>query len=85
MPPEDGFGWSGRHPVHRRRRRTDAGAGAVREPRTHIRRFPGVEQPEGEMFEPLADTEKKSTGRSMKVIWIVIVVAAVILAVISFT
>jgi len=38
------------------------------------------------MFEPLADTEKKTaTGRSMKIIWIVLAVAAVILAVISFT
>jgi len=36
------------------------------------------------MFEPLGDTEKKTTGRSMKIIWIVIAVVAVILAVISF-
>ena len=36
------------------------------------------------MFEPLADTEKKTTGPTMKIIWIVIAVAAVILVVISF-
>jgi hypothetical protein len=36
------------------------------------------------MFEPLGDTEKKTTGRTMKIIWIVIAVAGVVLAVISF-
>ena len=39
------------------------------------------------MFEPLgeSDSEKKtSSGRSIRVIWIVIAVAAVVLAVISF-
>lgn len=36
------------------------------------------------MFELLADTEKKTTGRTMKIIWIVIAVAAVILVVSSF-
>jgi flagellar basal body-associated protein FliL len=39
------------------------------------------------MFEPLGETEnEKSTGsrRSMRVIWIVIAVAAVVLAVLSF-
>lgn len=37
------------------------------------------------MFEPLGGTEKKATGSTMKIVWIVIAVAAVILAVISFT
>lgn len=36
------------------------------------------------MFESLEDVDKKSTGRSMKIIWIVIAVAAVVLAVVSF-
>jgi hypothetical protein len=36
------------------------------------------------MFEPLGDAEKKTTGRTMRIIWIVIAVVAVILAVISF-
>jgi flagellar basal body-associated protein FliL len=36
------------------------------------------------MFEPLEDTEKKSAGRSMKIIWIVIGVVAVVLAIVSF-
>ena len=36
------------------------------------------------MFEPLSDTEKKSSGRTMKIIWIVIAVVAVILAIVSF-
>ncbi len=37
------------------------------------------------MFEPLADTEKKTSGRTMKVIGIVIVVAAIALAIVSFS
>jgi hypothetical protein len=37
------------------------------------------------MFEPLADTEKKGTGRTMKIIWIVMAVAGVVLAAFSFT
>lgn len=36
------------------------------------------------MFEPLGDTEKKTTGRTMRIIWIVIAVVAVALVVISF-
>ena len=36
------------------------------------------------MFESLSDKEKKSSGRTMKIIWIVIVIAAVILAIVSF-
>jgi hypothetical protein len=36
------------------------------------------------MFEPLGDAEKTTTGRSMRNIWIVIAVAAVILLVVSF-
>ena len=36
------------------------------------------------MFEPLGDTEKKTSGRTMRIIWIVIAVVVVILAVISF-
>lgn len=36
------------------------------------------------MFEPLGDTEKKTSGRTMRIIWIVIAVVAVILTVISF-
>jgi len=36
------------------------------------------------MFEPLSDLEKKSSGRTMKIIWIVIAVAVVILAIVSF-
>jgi len=37
------------------------------------------------MFESLSKTEKKGSGRTMKIIWIVIVVVAVILAIVSFT
>lgn len=36
------------------------------------------------MFEPLSGLEKKSSGRTMKIIWIVIVIVAVILAIVSF-
>jgi len=36
------------------------------------------------MFEPLKDAEKKGSGRTMKIIWIVLAVAAVVLAVVSF-
>ncbi len=36
------------------------------------------------MFETLKDVDKQSSGRSMKIIWIVIAVAAVVLLVISF-
>jgi len=36
------------------------------------------------MFESLEDVDKKSTGRTMKIIWIVIAVAAVVLTVVSF-
>ena len=36
------------------------------------------------MFEPLGDTEKKTTSRTMRIIWIVIAVVAVLLVVISF-
>jgi flagellar basal body-associated protein FliL len=36
------------------------------------------------MFESLEDVDKKSTGRTMKIIWIVIAVAVVILTVVSF-
>jgi hypothetical protein len=36
------------------------------------------------MFENLGDVEKKGSGRTMKIIWIVIAVAAVILAIVSF-
>jgi hypothetical protein len=37
-----------------------------------------------DMFESLEDVDKKSTGRTMKIIWIVIAVAAVVLTVVSF-
>jgi hypothetical protein len=37
-----------------------------------------------DMFENLGDVEKKGSGRTMKIIWIVIAVAAVILAIVSF-
>lgn len=37
-----------------------------------------------DMFENLEDVDKKSTGRTMKIIWIVIGVAAVVLTVVSF-
>ena len=37
-----------------------------------------------DMFESLEDVDKKSTGRTMKIIWIVIAVAVVILTVVSF-
>jgi len=37
------------------------------------------------MFERLEDVEKKGSGRTMKIIWIVIAVVAVILAIVSFT
>jgi hypothetical protein len=37
-----------------------------------------------DMFETLEDVDKKSSGRTMKVIWIVVAVAAVVLAVVSF-
>jgi hypothetical protein len=48
-------------------------------------RFPAAIARRARMFEPLGDTEKKSiTGRSMKIIWIVLAVVAVILVVISF-
>jgi len=36
------------------------------------------------MFERLEDAEKKGSGRTMKIIWIVIAIAAVIFAIISF-
>ena len=36
------------------------------------------------MFDSLTDSEKKGSGRTMKIIWIVIVIVAVILAVVSF-
>jgi len=36
------------------------------------------------MFEPLKDAEKKGSSRTMKIIWIVIVIVAVILALVSF-
>ena len=36
------------------------------------------------MFEGLGDSEKKGSGHTMKIIWIVLAVAAVILAVVSF-
>jgi flagellar basal body-associated protein FliL len=36
------------------------------------------------MFETLQDVDKKSSGRTMKIIWIVIAVAAVILVIVSF-
>jgi flagellar basal body-associated protein FliL len=36
------------------------------------------------MFERLEDSEKQGSGRTMKIIWIVIAVAAVIFAIISF-
>jgi len=36
------------------------------------------------MFENLGDVEKKGSGHAMKIIWIVLAVAAVILAVVSF-
>jgi hypothetical protein len=37
-----------------------------------------------DMFERLEDAEKKGSGRTMKIIWIVIAIAAVIFAIISF-
>lgn len=37
-----------------------------------------------DMFETLQDVDKKSSGRTMKIIWIVIAVAAVILVIVSF-
>jgi hypothetical protein len=40
--------------------------------------------PRAHMFEPLSGLEKKSSGRTMKIIWIVIVIVAVILAIVSF-
>jgi len=36
------------------------------------------------MFEPLSDLDKKSSSRTMKIIWIIIVIVAVILAIVSF-
>jgi hypothetical protein len=36
------------------------------------------------MFENLEDVEKKGSGRTMRIIWIVLAVAAVILAIVSF-
>jgi hypothetical protein len=37
-----------------------------------------------DMFETLEDVDKKSSGRTMKIIWIVIAIAAVILVIVSF-
>ena len=37
-----------------------------------------------DMFESLEDVDKKSSGRTMKIIWIVIAVAAVVLTLVSF-
>jgi hypothetical protein len=37
-----------------------------------------------DMFENLEEVDKKSSGRTMKIIWIVIAVAAVVLTVVSF-
>jgi flagellar basal body-associated protein FliL len=36
------------------------------------------------MFEPLEKEEKQGSGRSMKIIWIVLGVAAIALALVSF-
>jgi hypothetical protein len=36
------------------------------------------------MLEPVSDLEKKSSSRTIKIIWIVIVIVAVILAIVSF-
>jgi hypothetical protein len=53
----------------------------------HRPRFGGVPAADVrrvEMFESLKDVDKKSSGRTMQIIWIVIAVAAVVLIVISF-
>lgn len=76
-----------------RRRTTSDGRAAIRliagnvvTPRRRNRTgsVPSGDCPEGMMFEPLGDTEKKTSGRTMRIIWIVIAVVAVILTVISF-
>ena len=58
--------------------------GPQRVPQIQLWRFLGGDCSGVHMFEPLGDTEKKTGGRTMKIIWIVLAVAAVILAVISF-
>lgn len=78
VPPEDNLGWSGRHPADCRQR------GRTAEPEPHGEHFPAATDRRPCMFEPLGDAEKKTTGRTMRIIWIVIAVVAVILAVISF-
>ena len=73
VPPEDNLGWSGRHP---NRSWATRNAPRCRNQAATIRR--------AHMFDSLTDSEKKGSGRTMKIIWIVIVIVAVILAVVSF-
>ena len=47
-------------------------------------REPSGDYPEAHIFEPISDLEKKSSSRTLKIIWIVIVIVAVILAIVSF-
>ena len=64
------------------------GASVSQEPAGgHRLRFGGIPAADvrrDNMFETLKDVDKQSSGRSMKIIWIVIAVAAVVLTVVSF-
>ncbi len=82
VPPEGNPGWSGRHPAESGRA-SPLRAGS-RIPHGDPGRAQAAVLRRVDMFEPLADTEKKSSGRTMKVIGVVIVVAAIALAIISF-
>jgi hypothetical protein len=47
-------------------------------------REPSGDYPGAHMFEPVSDLEKKRRSRTLKIIWIVIVIVAVIPAIVSF-
>ncbi len=86
VPPEDGFGWSGRHPG-------GGGSGLVapihgpqraRAPRGFVI---ADEPPEAGMFEPLDkdNTERSASNRkTMTIIWAIVGVSVVVLVLVSF-
>jgi hypothetical protein len=84
VPPEDGRGWSGRHPVDRRDRGTRTVPKAAGKDGVGLWRSRGGVARRVDMFEPLADVEKKSSGKTMRVIGIVMAALALILLVVSF-